>query len=118
MTHADAHPSDHHCHSNAAADGEPAPTIDPVCGMTVDPAATAHHAEHDGTQFHFCSARCREKFVADPEAYLGTAPRAEPEATPGAIWTCPMHPEIRREGPGTCPRPEERRGGKAWVSKG
>src|SRR3546814_13712025 len=71
--------------------------------MPVYPAANAHHAEHDGIQFHFCSARCREKFVADPEAYLVNAPRAEPEATPGAIWTCPMHPEIRREGPGTCP---------------
>ncbi|HEU4960567.1 MAG TPA: heavy metal translocating P-type ATPase [Sphingomonas sp.] len=74
-----------------------------MCGMTVDPATTAHHAEHDGVQVHFCSARCREKFVADPEAYLDDAPRAEPEVTPGAIWTCPMHPEIRREGPGTCP---------------
>ena len=103
MTAADAHSSDHHCHSHAAAGGEPAHAIDPVCGMTVDAAATAHHAEHEGAQFHFCSARCREKFVADPDAFLGDAPRPEPEATPGAIWTCPMHPEIRREGPGTCP---------------
>jgi Cu+-exporting ATPase len=103
MTHADAHSSDHHCHSPAESCGEPAQAVDPVCGMTVGPAATAHHAEHEGAHFHFCSARCREKFVADPDAYLGDAPPSEPEGTPGAIWTCPMHPEIRREGPGTCP---------------
>nr|WP_232328841.1 MULTISPECIES: heavy metal translocating P-type ATPase [Sphingomonas] len=71
--------------------------------MTVDPAKTPHHAEHDGQAYHFCSAGCRTKFAADPEAYLGGKPRPEPKATPGAIWTCPMHPQIRREGPGTCP---------------
>ncbi|WP_407351558.1 heavy metal translocating P-type ATPase [Luteimonas sp. R10] len=77
-------------------------TTDPVCGMQVDPLSTAHHASHAGTEFHFCSARCRERFVADPGKYL--APQAEPPAAPpGAIYTCPMHPEIRRQGPGTCP---------------
>ncbi|MBY0251850.1 MAG: heavy metal translocating P-type ATPase, partial [Methylobacterium organophilum] len=64
---------------------------------------TAHHAEHAGVEHHFCSDGCRAKFVADPERYLGDAPRAAPQASPGAMWTCPMHPEIRREGPGTCP---------------
>src|SRR5690606_6720669 len=67
------------------------------------PATTPHHARHDGEDYHFCSAGCRTKFLGDPERYLGDGPRPEPEATPGAIWTCPMHPEIRREGPGTCP---------------
>ncbi|NNM76427.1 heavy metal translocating P-type ATPase [Sphingomonas sp. ID1715] len=76
---------------------------DPVCGMSVDPAATPHHAQHEGHEYHFCSAGCRTKFVTDPSAYLGDRPRPEPKATPGAMWTCPMHPEIRREGPGTCP---------------
>ncbi|MCD2316908.1 heavy metal translocating P-type ATPase [Sphingomonas sp. IC-11] len=71
--------------------------------MTVDPAATSHHARHDGEDYHFCSAGCRAKFVGDPERYLGDGPRPEREATPGAIWTCPMHPEIRQEDPGTCP---------------
>ncbi|MFS0738928.1 heavy metal translocating P-type ATPase [Sphingomonas sp. 1P06PA] len=71
--------------------------------MTVDPAKTAHHAEHDGHAYYFCSAGCRTKFVADPDAYLSGKPRPEPMATPGAMWTCPMHPEIRQEGPGTCP---------------
>ncbi|QCB44166.1 heavy metal translocating P-type ATPase [Sphingomonas sp. PAMC26645] len=76
---------------------------DPECGMTVDPAKTAHHAEHAGQTYHFCSAGCRTKFVANPDVYLGDKPKPEPKATPGAIWTCPMHPQIRQEGPGTCP---------------
>nr|WP_294003588.1 heavy metal translocating P-type ATPase [Sphingomonas sp.] len=76
---------------------------DPVCGMTVDPAATPHHAHHGGEEYHFCSAGCRTKFVANPDRYLGDSTRPEPEATPGAMWTCPMHPEIRQVGPGTCP---------------
>jgi Cu+-exporting ATPase len=71
--------------------------------MTVDPAKTPHHAWHHDTSYHFCSAGCRSKFLADPDAYLGDKPRPEPKASPGAIWTCPMHPEIRQEGPGTCP---------------
>jgi Cu+-exporting ATPase len=75
---------------------------DPVCGMSVDPA-TPHHAKHNGEVYHFCSAGCRTKFVAQPEHYLADSPRPAPNAAPGAIWTCPMHPEIRREGPGTCP---------------
>lgn len=87
-----------HHHGGAAA-----PVIDPVCGMTVDPAKTAHHAEHAGHAYHFCSAGCRTKFIANPDAYLSGKPRPEPMATPGAMWTCPMHPEIRQEGPGTCP---------------
>ncbi|HEY5613885.1 MAG TPA: heavy metal translocating P-type ATPase [Lysobacter sp.] len=84
-------------------------TIDPVCGMTVNPATTAHHATHAGTDYHFCSARCRGKFVADPATYLapaadgaGAVAPAEP-APPGTIYTCPMHPQIRQTGPGTCP---------------
>ena len=78
-------------------------TIDPVCGMKVDPDMTAHHAAHGGAQYHFCSAGCLANFTADPAKYLSAAPRAEPVAAPGAMWTCPMHPEIRRDGPSTCP---------------
>ncbi len=84
-------------------DHDASPVTDPVCGMTVDPAKTAHHASHDGGDYYFCSAGCRTKFVAGPDKYLGDAPRPEPIATPGAIWTCPMHPEVRQEGAGTCP---------------
>ena len=77
--------------------------IDPVCGMQVDPAATQHHAEHAGHAYHFCSAGCQSKFVADPDAYFGDKPKPASMATPGAIWTCPMHPQIRQQGPGSCP---------------
>ncbi len=84
-----------------AADGA---VIDPVCGMTVDPTTTAHHATYQGTEYHFCSARCRERFVADPEKYLSPASKnPEPVAPAGTTYTCPMHPQIRQQGPGTCP---------------
>lgn len=76
---------------------------DPVCGMSVDPARTPHHAVHAGHTYHFCSAGCRSKFVADPERTLSDV-RVAPEDVPhGAIWTCPMHPEIRQDHPGACP---------------
>src|SRR3954452_7395104 len=78
--------------------------VDPVCGMKVDPAKTPHHAEHEGTIYHFCSAGCREKFQRDPEAYLKRAPAPKtPVAPAGAVYTCPMHPEVVRDGPGSCP---------------
>ncbi|MEO1169851.1 MAG: heavy metal translocating P-type ATPase [Pseudomonadota bacterium] len=78
--------------------------IDPVCGMTVDPESTDHHAEHEGEVFHFCSAGCRDKFVADPDLYLsGKPPETQTEIPEGTIYTCPMHPEIRQVGPGSCP---------------
>ncbi|HKD21530.1 MAG TPA: HAD-IC family P-type ATPase, partial [Rhizomicrobium sp.] len=80
--------------------------IDPVCGMTVDPAKTPHHAQHDGHDFHFCGAGCREKFLRDPARYLhGREHAAPPAAQPpaGTIYTCPMHPEIRQDHPGSCP---------------
>ncbi len=74
---------------------------DPVCGMSVDPHTAKHRAEHKGHPYYFCSAGCRTKFIADPEKYLG---EREPEPViEGAIYTCPMHPEIRQVGPGTCP---------------
>ncbi|MDQ0010465.1 Cu+-exporting ATPase [Luteibacter jiangsuensis] len=76
---------------------------DPVCGMTADPATTPHHATHEGHDYHFCGARCRERFVAEPGKYLGPK-EPEPEAPPGTIYTCPMHPEIRQVGPGSCPK--------------
>jgi Cu+-exporting ATPase len=70
--------------------------------MVVDPEKTAHHAEHGGQEYHFCSAECRSKFLAEPERYLGS--KSAPEAVPpGTIWTCPMHPEVRQDHPGACP---------------
>jgi Cu+-exporting ATPase len=99
----------HHGHHHAGHEGR-ATVKDPVCGMMVDPERTEHHARHGSEVFHFCSARCHDKFVADPERYL--KPEAKPAAQeqaghpppkPGVIYTCPMHPEIRQEGPGNCP---------------
>jgi Cu+-exporting ATPase len=81
----------------AADDGQ---VTDPVCGMKVDVATSQHRLEHGGTTFHFCSARCRTKFEADPDKYLKPEKAAAPKA---GIYTCPMHPEIRQQGPGTCP---------------
>ena len=76
---------------------------DPVCGMDVDPHTAKHRADHAGRTYYFCSARCREKFTADPAKYL-TPETAKAEVVPeGTIYTCPMHPEIRRVGPGSCP---------------
>jgi P-type Cu+ transporter len=78
--------------------------IGPVCGMTVDPDAAKHRHMRDGQTYYFCSANCREKFVAEPAMYLKIEKTAAGVGVPTeTIYTCPMHPEIRQEGPGTCP---------------
>lgn len=87
-----------HIHATPAQDG----IKDPVCGMTVDPHKTAHRVTHAGQPYYFCSAGCRTKFLADPDRYLGPAQAAE-SVPEGTIYTCPMHPEIRQVGPGSCP---------------
>ena len=107
------------------------PAKDPVCGMTVDPARAKHSYELDGTTYYFCSAGCREKFIADPKKYLNPAfvaagmpaapltlsrpkshaPSPAPPSSPAPSlptsqpveYTCPMHPEIVKQGPGSCP---------------
>ncbi|MDV3257070.1 MAG: heavy metal translocating P-type ATPase [Sphingomonas sp.] len=81
--------------------------------MNVDTRTATHRYELDGTPYYFCSARCLEKFRANPDQYLNPpehdpavrspAMGALPEAAEGTVWTCPMHPEIRRDGPGQCP---------------
>ncbi len=77
---------------------------DPVCGMTVHPAKTTHHADHAGHAYHFCSTGCRTKFIAEPGKYLhARAPLRAEALAPGTIYTCPMHPQIRQPGPGSCP---------------
>ncbi|UCI26203.1 heavy metal translocating P-type ATPase [Mesorhizobium sp. B2-8-5] len=151
MTHSDHH--HHHAHGGCcsakdAAPGAEAVVRDPVCGMTVDPAAGKPTAEQGGRTFHFCSERCRTKFQAEPEAYLSAtdpvcgmnvdrasakhfvrhegqgfyfcsasckgkfeaepakylAGRPEPQPmSKGTQYTCPMHPEIVRDKPGSCP---------------
>ena len=97
-----AHSHQGHSHPpHAGAEGAGLLVRDPVCGMNVDPGKTAHHAEHAGQQYHFCSAGCQARFSADPGRYL--TPQAAVEVPEGTIWTCPMHPEIRQDHPGACP---------------
>nr|WP_246777275.1 heavy metal translocating P-type ATPase [Microvirga sp. VF16] len=81
------------------------PVKDPVCGMMVDPHTTPHRAEHGGRPYYFCSARCREQFETDPARYLSPeeAKKTDEPVPEGTIYTCPMHPEIRQVGPGSCP---------------
>jgi len=95
----------HHAHEAAGhTDATAGAEVDPVCGMSVDPATALAHA-HAGKTYHFCSAACRDKFVAAPEKYLEPKrpAAAEPPQRADTIWTCPMHPEIRRNEPGACP---------------
>lgn len=96
----DAHAHHHGC---AGPSGHTGKVADPVCGMAVDPATTPHHADHAGHEYHFCSARCRDRFIADPEHYLGPKASVAAPVPAGAIWTCPMHPEVRQDHPGACP---------------
>ena len=77
--------------------------LDPVCGMTVNPETSKHRFDHDGTIYHFCSAGCRSKFAADPAKYLDKRATPPADVPEGTIYTCPMHPEIRQVGPGSCP---------------
>jgi P-type Cu+ transporter len=75
---------------------------DPVCGMMVDPGTSKFQADAGGVTYYFCSAGCRSKFLADPSAYAKQ--KAAPKVAPiGALYTCPMHPQIRQNGPGNCP---------------
>src|SRR4051794_25292949 len=77
---------------------------DPVCGMSVDPATARYRTEHAGKTYFFCGARCLERFSAEPERFLGPAPAAaSADAAGSGLWTCPMHPEIVRDKPGSCP---------------
>ncbi len=76
---------------------------DPVCGMTVDPHTAKHRHTYNGRPYYFCSAGCQEKFAANPTLYLEREPRLADPVPAGTIYTCPMHPEIRQPGPGSCP---------------
>ncbi len=114
MTH-DHH--DHHAHEQRGHSGPPAANpelvTDPVCGMKVNPkTAKGGQAEHQAHTYYFCNPKCRERFVADPRKYLGAAQPESPAAQAKAAqstaaqaeeWTCPMHPEIVRSEPGSCP---------------
>ncbi|WP_275967465.1 heavy metal translocating P-type ATPase [Aureimonas sp. SA4125] len=78
-------------------------TTDPVCGMTVDPATAQHRTRHLGETYFFCSEGCQTKFQAEPDRFIHTRERPKVAVQPDAIYTCPMHPQIRQVGPGNCP---------------
>jgi Cu+-exporting ATPase len=95
---------DHHGHENLAPGSASALIKDPVCGMTMDPSTAKHNFSYQGETYYFCSEVCRSKFVADPDSYLNASPNLKERKAPaGTVWTCPMHPEIRRDAPGSCP---------------
>ncbi len=97
----DEHRHDHGHASDGVANTQAITVTDPVCGMQVNPATSKHRFEHAGTTFHFCSAGCERRFEADPDVYL--RPQAPARGRTDATYTCPMHPEIRQQGPGSCP---------------
>ena len=76
---------------------------DPVCGMTVDPARAAGKHEYQGQTYYFCNPKCNERFAGDPEKYLHPAPQ-HAVAPKGAVYICPMDPEVRQDHPGACPK--------------
>jgi Cu+-exporting ATPase len=78
--------------------------VDPVCGMKVKTARARHTARHDDHTYYFCNPGCLAKFTAEPTRFLRPAEKAAAQAAkPGVLYTCPMHPEIRQLGPGSCP---------------
>ena len=105
--HAHDHTHDHAGHSHAdhahsTHDHAAHMAKDPVCGMDVDPHTATLKADHKGITYYFCAPGCRSKFIANPDKYLGDKAPAEP-VPEGTEYTCPMHPEIRQIGPGSCP---------------
>lgn len=79
------------------------PIKDPICGMTVDPARAAATSVRDGQRYYFCSLGCQRKFEAAGAAPAEVASAALAPSAAGTIYTCPMHPQVRQVGPGTCP---------------
>ena len=104
-----------HCAAKFKADPQKylQPATDPVCGMKVDPATAAAEVEHAGKTYYFCSKGCAQKFGADPSHYVSSGTPPEPHAhaghavpapSPNSKYTCPMHPEVVQDGPGSCPK--------------
>ena len=94
-----------HAHSHQPAPSEPSSRLmekDPVCGMDVDPHTAKHRAEFEGKTYYFCAAGCRQKFLSHPKQYILRI-STDAVAPEGTIYTCPMHPEVRQIGPGSCP---------------
>ncbi len=103
-------PGSQHPHAHVSGPPLPEPTTtvkDPVCGMNVTPGkAKGGSATHQGHEYWFCNPKCREKFVAEPGKYIAppAAPKPVTAEEASTIYTCPMHPEVRQNGPGSCPK--------------
>lgn len=95
------HMHSHHEHKPAALPEGAA--RDPVCGMTVEPKRAGHRTDYEGHSYYFCSSGCLAKFEAAPGRYLEKVPQPAPVVPEGTVYTCPMHPQIRQLGPGSCP---------------
>ena len=89
-----------HVHARTPSNGS---AIDPVCGMTIDIRTAKHEADYRGHAYYFCGGGCKTKFLANPSKYLELTEKAVEPVVAGAIYTCPMHPQIQQVGPGTCP---------------
>lgn len=91
-------------HSHHGHHGESSGTVkDPVCGMNVNPRTAKHQFRYQGQTYYFCAAKCKEKFISAPEHYIKPEKRPADAGNAETIYTCPMHPQIRQVGPGTCP---------------
>ena len=98
--HQHAHHHDHEHHHEESGEHK---ARDPVCGMSVDRHTAEHRSQHAGKTWYFCSPRCQAKFEDNPGQYLGEEQKQQEPVAPGTMYTCPMHPEIRQQGPGDCP---------------
>jgi Cu+-exporting ATPase len=94
--------TDHKHMVDPASHGDHVHATDPVCGMSVDPQTAKHRFAHKGQDYFFCSGRCCERFEAGPEKFLQPKP-PQAAAPAGTIYICPMHPEVKQIGPGSCP---------------
>ncbi len=88
---------DHHCHEHEKE------SKDPVCGMTVDPVSSKFKLRYENKNFYFCSHHCLKSFSNNPSQFIGLTKEQAKTVEPGATYTCPMHPEVVKQGPGECP---------------
>src|SRR5688572_25342310 len=89
---------------NLSSASPPAFEIDPVCKMRVMPEKAAARLSHNGKTYYFCAVRCMERFRANPAAFLEPQPVDAQSVSADVIYTCPMHPEVKQKGPGSCPK--------------
>jgi len=95
------HHKDEHHHSN----DNKKPFTDPVCGMTTDREGAFILHKYDGRSYYFCSEHCLTKFKAEPDVFIGRKKETAPKPQQSELlYTCPMHPEVIQDGPGTCPK--------------